>query len=177
MSSSSSSTGSLNNITPNNSTDKGTAPAHAPGPARALQQQQQPASSTTTIHPQQHKQQHEASNENNDVAVEDKMWLQKLQVQNRLDQPDVDESHGDRRECGAQHREMGEQQECQDKLEQKALQHTRAHKVHVVSMHNSDPSVYQKVMHLLHIFCSGTINTQEAQAQPCNLLKGYRQDR
>ena len=42
-----------------------------------------------------------------------------------------------------EHREMGEQQECQDKLEQKALQYSRANKVHVVSMDNSDPSVYR----------------------------------
>ena len=97
-----------------------------------------------------------------------------LQVQqNRLDQPKVTKVMEIVE--NVEHREMGEQQECQDKLEQKALQDWRANKVHVVSMDNSDPSVYRKESCICCIFCSCTINTQ--QAQPCNLLKGYRQNR
>ena len=96
-----------------------------------------------------------------------------LQVQqNPLDQPDVMKVVETVE--NVEHSEMGEQQECQDKLEQKALQESRAHKVHVVSMDNSDLLVFTKESCICCIFCSCMINTQ--QAQPYNLLKGYRQN-
>ena len=97
-----------------------------------------------------------------------------LQVQqNPLDQPDVTKFMEIAE--NVEHREMGEQQDCQDKQEQKALKDLRAHKVHVVSMDNSDPLVYRKESFICCVCCSCTINTQ--LVQPCNLLKGYRQNR
>ena len=97
-----------------------------------------------------------------------------LQVQqNQFDQPDVMKVVEIVE--NVEHRKMGEQQECQEKLEQKALPESRAHKVHVVSMDNSDPLVCKKESCICCICCSCMINTQ--QARPYNLLKGYRQNR
>ena len=68
-----------------------------------------------------------------------------------------DESHGDRRQCGAQ--EDGRAAEVSGQTGAESIAGLETHKVHLVSMDNSDPSVYWKESCICCIFCSCTINT------------------